>query len=490
MQNCADANQLWNEGCNYYNGNNGVSQDYAKAFKLFEKAADLGSSAAESMLGYMYQNGQGFEKDEKTAFDWYLKSAGHGNAWGQANTGWCLKNGVGIETDYKRALDYLQASAMQNPHPNFADSVLGEMYEGGLGVEKNVVKALEYYVSAASSHNEYSMSRLDYYSNVDVLREAICGLAFIPFEEIEKNAQNGQNIFQAIMALCHKEGIGVKVDFTKAWTYLNMNDQWPFCSLKHLLRGQMFDGGQGVDVNKPAAFEHFLFALPDKQAIAWLEDYFSNEPSSDDYEERIRYAYRMNQYCSRLERHDPNRTMALYNKAFSIGKEEREKGHNETESVRIEGTPYLSTPQNIICNSVMGIAHLYESGLLSGIPDYEKAIEYYQLAREFDHGWSAYDLARLYRESGRKKEEVLLYIDEIQKRKEDKGAVCFVPGAEERMIKTLQLLVNRNELDKAISLYNKFQELNSACDSCAFGNDGLENYDAAEKSLSKFIREL
>src|SRR5262249_7128630 len=46
------------EGDKYYNGQ-GVTQDYAKAFEWYRKAADQGNADAQDMLGVMYDNGQG-----------------------------------------------------------------------------------------------------------------------------------------------------------------------------------------------------------------------------------------------------------------------------------------------------------------------------------------------------------------------------------------------------------------------------------------------
>ena len=138
LNHCEDMNQLWNEGCNFYEGKNGVDQDFGKAFKLFEKAASLGSSDAENRVGYMYGNGQGVKKDEKAAFSWYLKSAGHGNAKGQSNVGWCLINGFGTAIDYPQAIQYLEKAMSQPSSPDLAPSLLGEMYEKGMGIERDL----------------------------------------------------------------------------------------------------------------------------------------------------------------------------------------------------------------------------------------------------------------------------------------------------------------------------------------------------------------
>ena len=57
------ADKAFARGLDAYNGKN-----YAEALKWWEKAAQLGETAAQYNLGYMYHAGEGTDKNESKAF--------------------------------------------------------------------------------------------------------------------------------------------------------------------------------------------------------------------------------------------------------------------------------------------------------------------------------------------------------------------------------------------------------------------------------------
>ena len=87
-------------GLIYYMGQ-GISEDYAEAFKWFRKAADQGLAQAQNNLGIMYETGQGVPKDYKEAvgtLDGSVESSlwrfGRGGAAGTLQVrGHCDRNG-------------------------------------------------------------------------------------------------------------------------------------------------------------------------------------------------------------------------------------------------------------------------------------------------------------------------------------------------------------------------------------------------------------
>lgn len=68
------AEMLYQEAEKYYLGQ-GTSQNYKKAFTLFEKAAKQGSAAAQNDLASMYFQGLSTQQDYEKAFFWFSKSA-------------------------------------------------------------------------------------------------------------------------------------------------------------------------------------------------------------------------------------------------------------------------------------------------------------------------------------------------------------------------------------------------------------------------------
>lgn len=57
----------------FYNG------DYAESARLYERAANLGSAAAQYSIGFMYQHGMGVSRDYAEAEKWFLKAVAQGN---------------------------------------------------------------------------------------------------------------------------------------------------------------------------------------------------------------------------------------------------------------------------------------------------------------------------------------------------------------------------------------------------------------------------
>lgn len=80
--NSGNADELFDEGLATYN-----AKDFAKAFSLFEKAAEQGNSDAQCRLGNMYSKGEGTSVNNKKAFYWYGKAAKQDHAEALFNLG-------------------------------------------------------------------------------------------------------------------------------------------------------------------------------------------------------------------------------------------------------------------------------------------------------------------------------------------------------------------------------------------------------------------
>lgn len=110
----------------FYYGIHGESQDLAKAFRLFTKAHELGSTSAVLSLGHMYQRGLGVEADDESAAHFFELALEEGN--------------------------------------QLAHNALGELYLDGYGTQKpNAAKALQSFKLAAKhgiSHALYNIGLL------------------------------------------------------------------------------------------------------------------------------------------------------------------------------------------------------------------------------------------------------------------------------------------------------------------------------------------
>ena len=91
-----NAEVQYQHGENYYDGTNGVQQDYIEALKWYRKAAEQGLAKAQNTLGWMYNVGKGTVKDEAEGVKWYRRAAEQGYAKAQRNLGFAYINGTGI----------------------------------------------------------------------------------------------------------------------------------------------------------------------------------------------------------------------------------------------------------------------------------------------------------------------------------------------------------------------------------------------------------
>ena len=88
----------------YYLGRNGYAQDYKKAYDCLIEAAKQNNADAQSLLGYMFENGNGVTKDYGKAMEWYRKAAVQNQSGAQYNLGRMYANGDGVERDKDQAI--------------------------------------------------------------------------------------------------------------------------------------------------------------------------------------------------------------------------------------------------------------------------------------------------------------------------------------------------------------------------------------------------
>ena len=88
--------EIYAEAEEYYYGKNGKTVDYAKAFDLYKKAAELDYLDAQFTLGLMCAQGRGTSQNYSDAYRWYKKAAEQGHSAAQCNLGNLYFNGKGV----------------------------------------------------------------------------------------------------------------------------------------------------------------------------------------------------------------------------------------------------------------------------------------------------------------------------------------------------------------------------------------------------------
>ncbi len=139
----------------YYLGET-VKQDLEEAFRLFSAGAELDNVICQYYLGECYRRGLGVKADEVTALKWYKKAADQGHV---------ISKGIVEDHRNKAILED------QTPFATFEKSaragnaqsmyIVGRYYEDGIGIEKDLKKAKEWYMKAKKRGNSAARRALD-----------------------------------------------------------------------------------------------------------------------------------------------------------------------------------------------------------------------------------------------------------------------------------------------------------------------------------------
>ena len=119
--------------------------NYSETFPIFSQLANNGYSRAYGYMGLAYELGEGVEKNTAQMCKWYDLAIKSGQNW----CGWRLGKYLADLDQHYLALDALMIAAKSSGFKEEASLLLGEMFENGLGVDKNIKNAIEYYKNAA-----------------------------------------------------------------------------------------------------------------------------------------------------------------------------------------------------------------------------------------------------------------------------------------------------------------------------------------------------
>ncbi|ORX69718.1 HCP-like protein, partial [Linderina pennispora] len=138
-----------------------VFVDAEEAQKLLDKAARLGSADAQYKLGHLFEFGEHqFPVDPFSSIHYYQLAAEQDNPEAQmALSGWYLSGAEGVlNPDDQLTFDWGHRAAQQGlPRAEFA---MGYYYEMGIGCEKNINQAKDWYERAAHHGSEEAKERL------------------------------------------------------------------------------------------------------------------------------------------------------------------------------------------------------------------------------------------------------------------------------------------------------------------------------------------
>ncbi len=207
-----EVEELYQTGCNYRDGKNGVTKDLVKAVEYLTKAAEQNHASAQADLGECYYYGKGVNENNYKAVEWFRKAAEQGNASAQAYLGNYYYYGYGVVTkDYDKAVEWYRKAAEQGNASG--QSGLGNCYYSGHGVTEDNAKAVEWYRKAANQGNADGQLGLGecYYYGYGVTKNYATAVQWY-----RKAAEQGNTSAQYSLGYCYKKGLGIAKNMQKA----------------------------------------------------------------------------------------------------------------------------------------------------------------------------------------------------------------------------------------------------------------------------------
>ena len=83
------------------------------AANWFSKAADQGSTWAQTNLGLLYVAGEGVPQDQAKGFALLRKAADRNDSYAQYNLGWAYESGTGVPRDTQEAIKWYRKASNQ-----------------------------------------------------------------------------------------------------------------------------------------------------------------------------------------------------------------------------------------------------------------------------------------------------------------------------------------------------------------------------------------
>ncbi|MBW7573152.1 MobP3 family relaxase [Caproiciproducens faecalis] len=214
----------------YYAGE-GIQQDYAMAESYYRTAANGKDKYAYYALGKMFDTGIGAEQNYKTAAEWYTKASMEDVSYADYRLAQMYNNGQGVEKDdelagalFKKALNEFIEQDKQQPDVD-TEFRVANMFLKGLGVEKTVRDAVDWFRKCAEKGNPFAAYQL--------------GVLFSKGTEISKDDLQAQKFYSMALA-----------------GFIPIDREHPDADMERRI-AQMFYFGNGTNQNYATAAQWF-----------------------------------------------------------------------------------------------------------------------------------------------------------------------------------------------------------------------------------------
>ncbi len=209
-----------------YEGGLGIPQNYVKSKELYEQAAAKDSGRGHRLLGVLYILGNGVEKDRakgidyyKTAKDLLLKARAAGDITASFDLGRMHHKGEGVDKNVKLARDYY-AEAAEKGYVRGQYRLAHLLLDGEDDVQANPRDAHRWVIKASEADfpDAFSLLGWMYEKGIVVPEDSVKAL-----ENYERAAMLGNAYSQCKTGICYRDASGVKKNADKAWFWLEMS---------------------------------------------------------------------------------------------------------------------------------------------------------------------------------------------------------------------------------------------------------------------------
>lgn len=230
--------------------------DHKKAFKLFQKAAQLGNANAQCCVGCCFKCGYGTQVDYTEAREWYDRSSKNGCARALRHIAILYEEGLGVNKNINEAIKWYQKAIDKDDKVSLVR--MGRIYYWGKeGIPIDYSVAFNWYQKAAEAGESVAMWLLgvcyEFGTGVEKKEEEA-------FKWYKKSAEKNNSIGQRRLGNCYLYGKGVEKDYQNAVKWLtkatdngNSDGMW--------LLGHCYENGFGCEKNLNRAFELYQKAM-------------------------------------------------------------------------------------------------------------------------------------------------------------------------------------------------------------------------------------
>lgn len=188
-----------------------IEQDVSKAIDFLNRSADQENHYAQYAIGKLHLENEDI-KDIEKAVEYLTKSANNENPFAAFTLGNLYMKGEDLPTDEMEAekwysIAYKKFTEIeQDSGDDISDTVLynlGLMNQKGLGTEKDINKAIEYFTRSADQKNEFAQFQLGiiYYKSDEIEQNAILAMQYLNL-----SAEQGNQFAQYTLGSIYLKG--------------------------------------------------------------------------------------------------------------------------------------------------------------------------------------------------------------------------------------------------------------------------------------------